>query len=222
MKNYIKNKNKNTFYVEKIRVTIKDTTKRLPVSDIKFAIEKSLSKIPSNLLTNVKEIQVGNFSFLKDRSLDAMYKSSRIYLGVHHKKAEQMIDDIVHEVAHSVEDVYQEQIYGDKKIENEFIKKRKKMWELLRARDFNVDIKSFLNVSYDRAFDEMLYKNLGYPLLSVITTGLFYSPYASTSLREYFANGFEAFFMKEKVNELKKISPSLYEKMIFLLDKKGE
>ena len=119
MKNYIKNKNKNTFYVEKIRVTIKDTTKRLPVSDIKFAIEKSLSKIPSNLLTNVKEIQVGNFSFLKDRSLDAMYKSSRIYLGVHHKKAEQMIDDIVHEVAHSVEDVYQEQIYGDKKIENE-------------------------------------------------------------------------------------------------------
>ena len=111
---------------------------------------------------------------------------------------------------------------GQRKIENEFIKKRKKMWELLRARDFNVDIKSFLNVSYDRAFDEMLYKNLGYPLLSVITTGLFYSPYASTSLREYFANGFEAFFMKEKVNELKKISPSLYEKMIFLLDKKGE
>lgn len=222
MKNYIKNKNKNIFYVEKIRVTIKDTTKHLPVSDIKFAIERSLSKIPSHLLTNVKEIQIGNFSFLKNRKLDAMYKSSRIYLGIHHKKAEQMIDDVVHEVAHSVEDIYQSQIYADKKIENEFIKKRKKMWKLLRDRGFDVDVKNFINVDYDKTFDEMLYKDFGYPLLSVITSGLFYSPYASTSLREYFANGFEAFFMKEKVSELKKISPSLYEKMIFLLDKKGE
>ena len=75
----------------------------------------------------------------------------------------------------------------------------------------------FLNTDFDLEFDEFLYKTVGYPTLRLVTTNLFYSPYGSTSLREYFANGFEAFFMKEDINLLKKISPILYGKIIELL-----
>ena len=55
---------------------------------------------------------------------------------------------------------------------------------------------------------------VGYPVLSAMTVNLFYSPYGSTSIREYFANGFEAFYMQEDINRLKKISPELYKKII--------
>jgi hypothetical protein len=42
--------------------------------------------------------------------------------------------------------------------------------------------------------------------------GLFYSPYASTSLREYFANGFEAYFLGQR-EYLPKIGQHLFIKL---------
>jgi len=62
-------------------------------------------------------------------------------------------------------------------------------------------------------FDMFLYKEVGYPLLSSVVASLFYSPYAATSLREYFANGFESFFMNKDIGRLKNISPTLYKKI---------
>jgi len=47
--------------------------------------------------------------------------------------------------------------------------------------------------------------------------GLFVSPYAATSLREYFAIGFEEYHLKDRVY-LKKISPKLYFKIEELLE----
>jgi len=42
---------------------------------------------------------------------------------------------------------------------------------------------------------------------------LFYSPYGATSLREYFANGFECYFHKRDHKFLKKISPAIFSKI---------
>ena len=61
-------------------------------------------------------------------------------------------------------------------------------------------------------FDEFLYKTVGYETLVNITMGLFISPYAATSLKEYFANGFEAYFIGDR-SYLKKISPYIYDKI---------
>ena len=67
-------------------------------------------------------------------------------------------------------------------------------------------------------FDHYLYNVVEYPTLSTLTTGLFYSPYAVTSLREYFANGFENYFLRDQ-NYLKKDEPSIvYSKIGDLLD----
>jgi len=47
--------------------------------------------------------------------------------------------------------------------------------------------------------------------------GLFVSPYAITSLREYFSTGFEEYFLKDR-NYLKNMSPAIYNKIEGLLE----
>ena len=105
-------------------------------------------------------------------------------------------------------------IYGDSKIENEFLLKRKKLWYYLKSEGYDCDLSDFLETKFTHSLDNFLYMEVGYPVLSAMTVNLFYSPYGSTSIREYFANGFEAFYMQEDINRLKKISPELYKKII--------
>ena len=50
-----------------------------------------------------------------------------------------------------------------------------------------------------------------------ISAELFYSPYAITSLREYWANGFENYLLGDKY-ALKDLSPILYKKIDTILD----
>ena len=74
-----------------------------------------------------------------------------------------------------------------------------------------------MNKRYSAELDHFFYKTVGYDLLRPLSSGLFYSPYAVTSLREYFANGFEAYFMKEDIPRIKSVSPELYKKIQGLL-----
>jgi len=81
----------------------------------------------------------------------------------------------------------------------------------------NIWAKQFLNPEYNAQFDKYLYEVLGYPLLTSLSMGLFVSPYAVTSLREYFSTGFEEYFLKDR-NYLKNISPAIYNKIEGLLE----
>ena len=51
--------------------------------------------------------------------------------------------------------------------------------------------------------------------------GVFVSPYSITSLREYFAKSFERYFMDE-MEQVRKVSPAVFEKIEFLVYKKYE
>ncbi len=64
----------------------------------------------------------------------------------------------------------------------------------------------FDNLKFDEKFDDFLYKRVGRNMLKMVTTGIFIRPYASVSLREYFATGFEAYYLG-KQDTLEKISP---------------
>ena len=68
------------------------------------------------------------------------------------------------------------------------------------------------NVDYDKVIDDFLYSTVTYDVLWQMVPGIFPSPYAATSLREYFARGFEEYFMGEP-HSLKDICPVLYSKM---------
>ena len=67
---------------------------------------------------------------------------------------------------------------------------------MLKQEGYEVNYFDFLNLEYDKGFDDILYKQIGYDVIENVAPGLFIRPYAATSLREYFATGFEEYYLK--------------------------
>jgi len=190
--------------------------------DIKNVLEEIKILIPYELFSGLEGVYIGEFPELKDRKIQAMLKDSVIYLSnfkEHPEVTEEIIiKDIVHELAHLIEDKFYYEIYGDDIIEKEYIGKKKRLIDLLRANDISFPGmgKLFFSEEYVDELDEFLFDNLGYDNLITLTVGLFLSPYSVTSLREYFANGFEELYLGDE-NYLKDICPVLYKKIISFL-----
>ena len=184
--------------------------------DLGAVLQKLEKFLPVQFTNGVDSIYIGYFDILIDREINAMYQDGAIYVTNIQDDVDDMVDDIVHEFAHAVEDVYGHMLYADNVIEEEFLGKRKRLYHIIDgiSPEENVSMEYYLNPEYDIEFDRYLYKDIGYPTLSSAINGLFYSPYAITSLREYFANGFEAYFFHRDRNTLKKISPILYNKIV--------
>jgi len=168
--------------------------------------------VPKGLLTNVDGFYIGDFKVFSDEggNFNALYSDGVVYVTNKQDNEEDLVDDIVHEVAHSIEKQYDDVIYGDARLESEFLSKRMTLYHLLDEPPEKM--MHYLNPEYDKNFDEYLYKFVGYSTLRNITAGLFYSPYAATSLREYWANGFENYLLKDS-GKLKELSPVLYSKI---------
>ena len=179
-------------------------------------LEEISRAIPRKFLYNLDSIYVGDFDFLNKRQVQAVYENSSIFVTNNQDSIEDMADDIIHEIAHSVEETEKRFIYSDGLMEREFISKRKKMYEILQAEGYKVELISFLETEYSQSFDQFLHAEVGYPVLEVLISNLFYSPYASTSLREYFANGFEAYYYYRDGHVLSKISPVLCDRIVNL------
>ena len=123
-----------------------------------------------------------------------------------------MVEDILHELAHSIEEVRAIDIYGDGAVEREFLGKRKRLLDILRSNGYHIPASSVMNPEYTLEFDAFLYEKIGYPELAALTMGLFISPYAITSLREYFASGLEEYFVGD-IAAINNISPQLVTKL---------
>ena len=80
---------------------------------------------------------------------------------------------------------------------------------------YKAPVSRFMNSEYDEEFDMFLYEKIGYNKLSSVMAGVFISPYAATSLREYFATGFEEYFLGDQIY-LSKVCPYLFNKLSFL------
>jgi len=173
--------------------------------------------IPSHLFDEIDEIFIGSFAENEDRELEAHYESGAIYITSDLVSVEDYLENIIHETAHSLEQSRGMQIYGDKRLEKEFLGKRDTLRRALSAERYEVDALNFLDSEYSEEFDTYLHKQVGYENLHNITAGLFYSPYGATSISEYFANGFENFFLGNR-DHLKRISPQLVKKIWELIE----
>ena len=163
---------------------------------------------------------ISDSDYLKDREVDSVYQDGIIYMSANIDDDEVALLSVVHELAHSLEEAHP-QIYEDETIETEFLGKRKKMYETLSSHGFDLSGLDFLNAEYSEKFDDFLYLDIGYPLLRNLMSGLFLSPYAATSVREYFADAFEEYFVREQ-KSVKSVSPAVYFKIEELLKKLGE
>ena len=189
-------------------------------------VEEITNIIPYKFLKGLEGVYVGDFPELKDRDIHAMLKDDAIYLSSILPDDESVsydliVSDVVHEIAHLLENKQYYEIYGDKEIETEYLGKKKRLVDLLRANgiSFHGMGKLFFSEEHVDELDNFLYDQIGYDKIIPLTVGLFTSPYSVTSLREYFANGFEEYLSGDK-DYLKEISPSLYNKIEFLI--KGE
>ena len=169
-------------------------------------------KIPMHLFNEIDTIMIGSFGFLEERELEASYKDGAIYISNSINTDRDLLENILHELSHSLEESLGHFIFGDYRIFREFIGKRKRLESILRADGWDVDNLDFEDGEYNKEFDDFLYKKVGYPLLRSQTMGLFHTPYAITSLREYWASGFEDYFLGTR-DFLKDVSPQLFSKI---------
>tara|TARA_B100001123_G_scaffold441983_1_gene584477 strand:- start:733 stop:1428 length:696 start_codon:yes stop_codon:yes gene_type:complete len=185
--------------------------------DVEKVINKVEDTVPLHLLNEVEMIIIGWFDEFEERSLNAFYDGGTLYISNIQDNHEDMYDDIVHEISHSLEEPHGYLLYGDKKIENEFLRKRKYLHDMLWKMGFKAPLSIFLDPEYNEEFDMFLYEKIGYDKLTNIVSGVFVNPYAATSLREYFATGFTEFYLRpDEHNFLQKTSPALYDKLILL------
>lgn len=178
--------------------------------DLDVALEKIVKIIPKHFFRNVEGIYIGQFPELINRSLNAMYADNAIYISNSIIDTEELIKNIVHEIAHSMEETIAQFIGTEDQIANEFLVKRNQLKKILHANGYNVAKQDFDNLEYDEKFDGFLYNEVGYPAMSTITANIFVSPYGATSYREYYANGFEHYFLND-FSSVKTISPRLFD-----------
>jgi len=185
--------------------------------NLNFIKTKIEAETPEYFFDNVDGFFVGYVEdFFKDgREYNAMYKDGAIYLSPDQDNERDLLDDIFHELAHAVEEKHEDKIYGDGRLEREFVAKRKHLYYMLGDKQYDLD--AYAKPEYDYKFDQHLYRNIGYNTLRGVSSELFYSPYAITALREYWANGFENYLLASR-GKLKEISPVLYQKIDSLFE----
>jgi len=204
------NKLKDHYKMHDIDIFIKDALPEGINADLVFMTLKRI--IPPHLLGGIDIVYIGDFEVFKKKETNAVFQDGAIYVSNKQDSDQDMIDDIVHELAHSVEERFTQIIYNDESLKKEFLGKRNRLYVVLDAYNYNPDSKIRSVYHYDEKIDMYFYKEVGYEVMWNFVNGLFPSPYAATALREYFAIGFEHFFMGERLS-LKKICPILYSKL---------
>jgi hypothetical protein len=184
--------------------------------DILEVINEVEAKIPFHITNEIDAFFVGNFKEFEEKQVNAMYRDGAIYVSNDQDNNADMVDDIIHELAHAAEHIYARQIYSDNKIQQEFLGKRARLRDLIQQYGY-LDGTSvpFMELEYSKELDDFLYKQLGYDKLEAFCTGLFLRPYAVTDVREYFATALEEYLLKDRYY-VRKISPVAYEKVAMI------
>jgi len=205
------------FYTaEGLHVYFKDQLTRDTV-DVEKVISKVESIVPRHLRTEIEMIIVGQFEEFVENHFNAFYKDGMVHVTNDQQDDYDMIEDIVHEIAHSTESPHGYHIYGDGKVKDEFLRKRFALHDILWQAGFKTPKAFFGNTEYSEEFDLFLLQQVGYDKLQSYAAGIFITAYAPTSLREYYATGFTEFFLNpDGHNYMKKVSPQLYKKLFEL------
>jgi len=208
--NYVKNKKTPNQRIGLLDIVFKD--RFLNDVDHKAVFEKINQLLPDHILNLIDIVYIGDFSEFKEREIDAVYSDGAIYVSNNNGDENDLIKDVIHEFAHAAEDNFGEIIYADGTIEQNFLLKRKKIDSFI-----NYEKDTFDRTEHDEGLDSFLKDEVGYEKLNNITKGIFLGAYSVTSLREYFARGFEEYYLGER-SYLKEICPYIYIKISLVED----
>ncbi len=170
---------------------------------------------PPSLLEKMQKKITGQQEVIIKRNVNSMYKNGILYITHEQDNNADLYDDIVHEICHSVEEMHQDSIYGDDLLEDEFVRKRRFVLDILAADGYNCSSIDAGETRYTAKIDNFFHEEVGYKKLGNLTRNIFVTPYAITSIREYWATAFEKFWIKPDLRPfIKKSSPVLYQKII--------
>ena len=200
------------YYIYDIPVFVVEALE--PDVDIPTFCAEVEQTLPRELLNNVEVVYIGQFKNLRNRN--ATYANGGIYINSMEPTNFDMLENFVHEVAHSLEIDHGALIYGSD-VMDEFRGKRERLRHLLEAEGYKINPILYSYLEYNEKFDNFLANEVGYPLLLTLTMGLFASPYGATSFQEYFANGFEKYFLHNP-RMVRDVSPLLYKKIEEIID----
>lgn len=179
------------------------------------SLEKIESSIPEYFFNGIEKIVIGQFRD-KDHNR-SFYKDGIIYVSINNQ--EDVMRDISHELSHFLFDKYS--IFEDVLISEEFMGKRRRLFDILLYAGYNPPKDLFARSDYNKEFDDYLYETVGYQKLTSHIIGLFPDPYSVTSLEEYVSTCFEFFFIKDR-DYIKKICPATYKVFNHLIGKNGK
>lgn len=211
-------KMKDQYSVGGVDVFVKDPVP--PSVDLVVVFDYISARIPFYLTKDVDVIYVGMFPEMVERDINAFYEDGAIYISSEQDDEMDMIDDIIHELSHAVEQKNGETIYGDSNLEREFRAKRQRLENRLRQ-NYDVPADFSITLDYDKNIDLFLYETVGYDALNQICVNIFPSAYAATSISEYWAKGFEEIFIGDR-GSLKQMCPILYNKLINVIEEMKE
>lgn len=183
--------------------------------NIKDILEKLEQSIPERFFDGIEKIIIGNFR--NSDSNRSFYENGVIYVSVNNQ--EDVLRDICHELSHFLFDKYT--IFEDVLISEEFMGKRRRLFDILLYSGYNPSKDLFARSDYNKEMDEYLHQTVGYGKLTPHITGLFPDPYSVTSLEEYVSTCFEFFFIKDR-EYIKKICPATYKVFNRLIGKNGK
>lgn len=169
--------------------------------------------IPKHYLYDVDAIYVVDHPDFIERGINAMYKDGAIYVSNQQDNEVDLLDDLLHEIAHATENIFSKHIYSDYKIKQEFSSKCITMSQILNREGYDITAGECINYEYNSDFDNFLYSGVGYTVFAPMTINVFIRPYSFLSLPEYYATAFEEFYKGDK-NLVKEISPQVYSKII--------
>jgi len=213
--NYVKSRNRSLpeYKFGSLQVIVKDP---LPDNiDVDSIFKEITSILPPHFVNLIDVVYVGSFDFFEEREINSLYMDGAVYVSNEQDNNEDMKDDVVHELGHALEDKYHDFIYDDKKVQDEYFAKLKKLKKILEYEGYKTEAYSFFNIDYDADFDEFLFKKVGYEKLQNLSSGMFLDPYSITSLREYWSTGFEKYFLGNRVY-LKEVCPYIDRKLSLL------
>lgn len=219
MIDYIKESNKkaqdrNEYMLFNVPVyVINKFPSNIKINNILDSVKDIINK---KYLDGLETIYIGDFKDLNRRDIQSMLKDDAIWISSNNIKnvitEPLVVENIIHEIAHLVEEKYQSQIYGDGKLEREYDSKKNRLFHLLKNEGYDIDLNLFFSDDMLKEFDNFLYKVVGYDKISLLAAGLFLSPYSITTIREYFASGMLDYLTNDN-SYIDEISPVLYSKI---------
>jgi len=189
-----------------VKLRVVDKTS-LDLTLLKNELESVLFNF-ERVFRNLDSIVVGHFKEFEERDINALLYKDKIFISNKQDNVQDATDDIVHEFAHFLEKKYYDFIYEDKKIKKEYVRIRK-IFNKRFPNEFEITYK------FDKNFDDFLYIQLGYDQIYEQMKFFVKSPYALTSLREFFASCFEVHVLGD-INQrsIREHSPNTFKKIL--------